>query len=498
MKTPAPLCTAKIALVSGRSNWLSHLRLLMRDSGEHTILLEPVQLSGGDAHDHHSDAAIVDADWLGSQNAEVVAAAKAMLENLPFLVVVDGESSHTSMPIIARAQEILPFDVITPALLRCSLKLLVQNARLEFEIGKQNKRYHSLFYNSVDPAFFLDDEWNMVQVNEAFSQTFGERIEALKGQPFTTIFQDISDFEQIKRKFTDLNRTNVDEEAMFSYLDRKGRFLGHIKISVLQELSQKGENSEAVRHFHGFLSNISYRERLRNIKERADRVDMTYRLARTLAHEIRNPLTNIHLALEHMKDESPDTEAPTRMWSIINRASQRINELINQLLTSSERSHLQIENCELSALLTEVAQAYQDRAGMVNAQITTDFEVTGIHYPCDVQKIKLAISNLVSNAIEALSENDGLITIGTYAEAGYYVIYVEDNGAGMTEEVKKGLFDPFFTSKEGGVGLGLTAAQTIIAEHEGEIEVESEWGHGSTFTISLPLRNEDELALPSK
>lgn len=488
------MSTVKIALLSGRNAWCSHIRKVLGGCDTPFELLDPL-LKGANLTD--ADMAIVDVDWLNGQGKSWFAEGYDFLSVVPTLAIVDQWPAASVTPLRGEGTHALPVHALTPEVMQCTVHLLLQNVRLKTEVSERGRRYHSLFFNAVDPAFYLDESWRILQVNEAFAETFGQNADDMAGASFSAIFHNPDDFERVKSRFSESNHTQLDDEIVFKFLDRKGRFLGHIKISLLKEHSGIEQGTDPVRHFQGFLSNISYRERLRKIKERADRVDMTYRLARTLAHEIRNPLTNINLALEHIKDEAFKNDNPSAMWAIIRRASQRINGLIDQLLTSSERSQLLIENCDLSQMLVEIAAAYQDRADMLKAKIQTDIEVAGIEYPCDAQKIKLAISNLVSNAVEALGDSDGLITIGSYVEEGYFVVYVEDNGEGMTDEVKKGLFDPFFTRKEGGVGLGLTAAQTIIAEHEGEIEVESEWGHGSTFTISLPLRKVSDLHLPT-
>lgn len=436
-----------------------------------------------------ADVALADETALGSKPLGQLAGLKLDLGTAPFIYFCSRapEGEEAGVLKTLAADYLLKHSYSAKSLYN-SIRRAVDTARLELELEQQNKRYQSLFYNGVDPAFFLNPDRTVSQVNDAFARTFGTEVDEVTGLPFRELFHDEADFERIMEMLVEGGRTSVDCECNFKPLDRKGRFLGHLKISALREYGfSASAGAKPVLRFHGSLSNIAYRERLRNIKQRADRVDMTYRLARTLAHEIRNPLTNINLALENVGERDALPEDARPMLEIIDRSSKRINALIDQLLTSSERGELSREDCDITALINEVIRESADRAELVKVRIDTDFECEHYRYNCDPQKLGLAISNLVGNAIEAIDREDGVITVGAYTEDDYLFIYVEDNGKGMTDEVKESLFDPFFTGKESGVGLGLTATQTIIAEHAGEIEVESAPDFGSTFTISLPL-----------
>lgn len=436
-----------------------------------------------------SDVALVDENALGEHPLGSLASFKLHIGHVPFIYLCKSIEDSSDLEVVkSLTTDYLIKGSLSGKMLHNCIRWAVDTQRLTLEIEQQNDRFQSLFYNAVDPSFVLHPDGTIAKVNDAFHHTFGTELTELEGDSFSTVFHDSDDHARIIAMLRDEGLNHVDCEVQFKRLDRNVRFLGHLKISALREYGfLTSENDRVVTRFHGSLSNISYRERLRNIKHRADRVDMTYRLARTLAHEIRNPLTNINLALENMGEDDQRVSKSDPMLDIVKRSAERINGLIDQLLTSSERSKLSVDECDLIDLIKEVIDENKDRTSLSNVKIQTDFEAEDLSYPCDKQKIKLAISNLVCNAIEAIHADHGVVKIGTYKEDHYLFIYVEDNGKGMTEEVKKSLFDPFFSDKEKGVGLGLTATQTIVAEHEGEIEVESAPGFGSTFTISLPL-----------
>ncbi len=446
-----------------------------------------------DPSDTTSDAhiALVDEAYIAANPTERLGALKLQLGGTPTIYLCDQLNTAEELSAVKGLTDdyILKHNLNASSLHNC-IRWVLQHENLKLEIEQQNRRYESLFHHAIDPSFVLSPDGILQQANTAFLKLFNLSAESIDEHGIADFFHDVRDWERVLEMLRSDADSMVDCEVQMLRKEAKGRMLCHLKIAVLEEYIFEGARGQkVVAGYHGSLSNISYRERLRNVKKRADRVDMTYRLARTLAHEIRNPLTNINLALEYVRESTDINERSLELLQLIGRSSERINELIDQLLTSSERSHLSIDPCNLVNLINEVLEEAADRAKLVNATLVTDFEATDFEYACDAPKIKLAISNLLCNAIESLEAPGGTVTVGTYNDDGYLHIYVEDNGVGMSDEVKESLFDPFFTSKEKGLGLGLTATQTIISEHNGEIEVESSLGYGSTFTISLPLYN---------
>lgn len=379
---------------------------------------------------------------------------------------------------------------LTASGLNNSIKYALESRKLKREIEKQQKRYQSLFYNAVDAAFFLTADLKIENINEVFSNLFGVKLHQINGDDFKTIFNDPTEYERFVSRFIEDDKESYECEMKFNRLDRKGIFPGHLKISALREYySSSATPSKMISGYHGTLSNISYKKRISSIKENSSRIAMTYRLARTLAHEIRNPLTNITLAVNQLEDEVPKNEETELYIGIIERCTRRIDKLIDQLLKSSEQKSLQSTECDIIDITNRAVDDAKDRAQLLDIKLMTDFESEKSLYFCDSGKLLIAISNIITNAIESIDNESGQVIIGTYEEDGYLCIYIEDNGSGMTESQQKTLFDPFFTSKKKGVGLGLTNTLSIISEHKGHIEVDSEKSIGSTFTILLPIAN---------
>lgn len=367
------------------------------------------------------------------------------------------------------------------------IKYALESKSLRREIEKQRNRYESLFHNAIDAAFFLSPDWKIENANQAFLNLFGLTPLLIQKLDFQTLINDIDDYNELKRDFAAGENINLESEIKFNRRDKKSIFLGHLKISILKEAPTDSEDSEEVIvGFHGTINNISYKKRLRTIKESSDRIAMTYRLARTLAHEIRNPLTNITLSVNQLEDEVHKSEDMELYLGIIERSTKRIDTLIERLLKSSEQKSLKFSKSNMMETINLAIERAKDRAKLLDIKLISDLENESILYYYDSEKLQLAISNLITNALESFDKSPRQVIIGQYIEDNYICIYVEDTGIGMTENEKKTIFDPFFTKKKSGLGLGLTDTMAIISEHHGQIEVDSEPGLGTTFTILLP------------
>lgn len=217
----------------------------------------------------------------------------------------------------------------------------------------------------------------------------------------------------------------------------------------------------------------------------------TGRIARTIAHEVRNPLTNINLATEQLKGElESSTDNSALLFEMIERNSQRINQLISDLLNSTKFSELAFQKLSVNDILDEALTGAKDRLALNNVKVVKNY----LKHPCSVsvdkERMKIAFLNIIINALEAMEgKEDGQLMIETREENNRCNIRISDNGTGMDSESVSRLFEPYFTSKPKGNGLGLTNTQNIILNHKGEIIVESQPGKGTTFSIWLEFAN---------
>ena len=209
----------------------------------------------------------------------------------------------------------------------------------------------------------------------------------------------------------------------------------------------------------------------------------TGRISRTIAHEVRNPLTNINLATEHLRSEVPPSDETDILFDMITRNSNRINELINDLLVSTKAAQLHFTPVSINEMLDMSLGFAQDRIDLKRIKIIKNYAPDFRPVLADVEKINIAFLNIIVNAVEAIEKEEGIITITTEDKNNRCVVTISDNGKGMDKESLSKLFEPYFTTKEKGNGLGLTNTQNIILSHSANIYAESEPGKGATFTI---------------
>lgn len=214
----------------------------------------------------------------------------------------------------------------------------------------------------------------------------------------------------------------------------------------------------------------------------------TGRIARTIAHEVRNPLTNINLAADQIRHQlSPENTDNDALINIITRNSTRINQLIGDLLNSTKFLELNYEKYSINKLLDETLELAKDRITLQEIQVQKKFQSNDndTNLLLDVEKMKIAFLNIIVNAIEAMEPGKGMLTLTTSLTDSKCIISIADNGKGIDKESLNKLFEPYFTKKIKGSGLGLTNTHNIIYTHKGTIEVISAIGLGTTFTVTL-------------
>jgi signal transduction histidine kinase len=213
----------------------------------------------------------------------------------------------------------------------------------------------------------------------------------------------------------------------------------------------------------------------------------TGRIARTIAHEVRNPLTNINLATSQLKTDIPAAdENMLYLFDIIDRNSNRINKLISDLLQTTKFSELSFTVVSINDLLEETLLMAKDRIGLNHITIEKKYN-PNIRINVDKEKMKIAFLNIIINAIEAMEPDKGILKVGTKIDGKVCVVNISDNGIGMDEISLGKLFEPYFTNKPNGNGLGLANTQNIIFNHKGTINVSSTEGTGTTFVIRLAI-----------
>jgi two-component system NtrC family sensor kinase len=212
------------------------------------------------------------------------------------------------------------------------------------------------------------------------------------------------------------------------------------------------------------------------------------KLAAGVAHEINNPLTGVltfsHLLLDEFEEGDPKRED----LEVIIRETTRCRDIVKGLLDYSRQTEPQKMSFGLNELIEKTLSLLEHQAAFRNLKIIREFDQSLPQLMIDKDKIQQVFINLLTNAQEAMPEGGTIAITTTKANDGNFIeIRVVDTGCGIEEADIPKLFDPFYSTKELGTGLGLSVSQGIIASHKGTIEVQSKVGEGTTFIIRLPI-----------
>jgi two-component system sensor histidine kinase AtoS len=249
-------------------------------------------------------------------------------------------------------------------------------------------------------------------------------------------------------------------------------------------LRRKGKGIGLVLSFRDLTLVKALQERVR----RQDRLASLGHLSAGVAHEIRNPLAIIKGSAEILRrrfGHHPDEEGLTQ--SIIEEV-RRLSEVVTNFLDFARPKEPTIVQGDLNAVIRKaLALAEHHRAGR-SVQVEVDWPPDFPAVPMDPEQCQQVFLNLILNALEAMSHG-GVLTVRGWVDgaSGCAVVEVQDTGEGMDNQTRANIFDPFFTSKEQGTGLGLSVVHMIVAAHGGRIEVDSSPGEGSVFRVFFPL-----------
>ena len=208
-----------------------------------------------------------------------------------------------------------------------------------------------------------------------------------------------------------------------------------------------------------------------------------------LAHELRNPITSIGGFARRVYENLAEGDPNRKYLRIIITEVSRLENMVRNLIELKTSRISYREPANVNDLIGEVLEQFQQRRTLQDIEIKVDLMGNLPLLSVDKDHIKLALANIFQNSIEAMQGMaEKSLVISTKMEEDHVEIQISDTGKGIPRDRIKNIFDPFFTSKTSGPGLGLTFALKMIQEHRGSISVESEPGKGSCFTINLPIK----------
>ncbi|MCW3078799.1 hybrid sensor histidine kinase/response regulator [Segetibacter sp.] len=366
-------------------------------------------------------------------------------------------------------------ELNTEKLERC-IRYSVERAASIQALKANERRYRSIFEKSKDIVFITDTQFKISEINYAATELLDYELDELIRRDIFSLFKNKSD----RTYFADI----LDEIGEFydyevDLMSKKGEVKNCI-ISASIEI-----NNNAEKYIQGIIHDNTSRKKAEKTSLQAEKLAATGRLVRTLAHEVRNPLNNINLSIEQLIQQANDDDSKLYL-EIVQRNGKRIGDLITELLNSARlSSQINLHKISLQSALDNAISAAMDRMTLKRIDLQVSSPETDCFVLLDSEKIQLAFLNIIINAVEAMEEGVGVLKITITSTEDEHIVEITDNGSGISDENMSRLFEPYFTSKRNGMGLGLASTLNIVQSHNAHIDVKSEINQGTSFIIGF-------------
>lgn len=322
------------------------------------------------------------------------------------------------------------------------------------------------------------NEYEIVNIIDKPGDFFGE-MSLLEGKPRSAgaIAQQVSELYVIPK------------ESFLEIVKKYPQLTMHLAVSISNFLRKTDKNLiEKLKVKNSELVN-AYNDLRKAQAEliQQERLSAIGKLASSIIHDIKNPMTSIRGYAQLLYEGELPSYKTSQYSEIIIREVDRFIDMTGELLTFSKGEiTLKKHSISIKDVLLDLIYSMKPKFDQNNIVIRTDFAYESALYLDDL-KFRRALENICFNAIDAMEEG-GIFSVITKQESGFVKISLEDDGCGMTKQVKDKIFDEFFShNKSEGTGLGLAITKRIICEHGGSIEVKSEFGEGTCFIIRMPL-----------
>lgn len=368
-------------------------------------------------------------------------------------------------------------DLSAPMLER-TLRHSVERYEQRQLFHQQEAKFRGFFEQTQEGIFLVNEKWKAQDLNNSFTRLFELRAEDAAKELKSVIIpeQDRARFDALLEESGQVNNYPV------TLRKESGG------IELLVSCKKVHDINNGLMGYQGIVRDITTFKRAEKELASAERFNLSGRMARIIAHEVRNPLSNISLAAGYLDDiDGLDKETLVQYVDILKRNSSRISNLIDGLLQSTRSTELKMELFSSTKAIEQTMVVCGDRLKLKDVSVSVDHTSEPLEIHGDLEKVVIVMTNIITNAIEAMNEvSEPKLTIETLQTGEFTQIAISDNGKGMSEATKQKLFDPFFTERHGGMGLGLSSVKHLMDQHQGMIFVESELGEGTTFRLCFP------------
>ncbi|MFY9557862.1 MAG: ATP-binding protein [Blastocatellia bacterium] len=266
---------------------------------------------------------------------------------------------------------------------------------------------------------------------------------------------------------------------------------GDLEFQV--DVKRRDEVGQLAGTFNEMIDGLKSKRVLEEKLNNAERQAAIGRLTQAVAHEIRNPLNVINLSIDHVATkyapaDEKQREQFTRILASLRDEVARLKRLVNDLLNYGRPPRLAVETMDICKLIDETIALIRPQADDQNVKVTLEADAAPVDVRGDRERLKSCFTNIAINALQAMPAG-GHLHARIARQDGAIEVSMADTGVGITEEALGKIFEPYFSTKQAGFGLGLAVTKAIVDEHQGSIAVKSEPGKGTTFTVKLPAAN---------
>jgi two-component system, NtrC family, sensor kinase len=365
----------------------------------------------------------------------------------------------------------------------CTFRDVTHMFNLESQVRQLDELERSLVQASIDGIIVNDLLGNVLIFNEGASRILGYRPEEVIGVMKAGDFYPDNSAHRIKQLIYCPGHGGAGILENYETLARhQDGSLVPIWLSA-RILRENGREVGVV----GFFRDLRERKRLEEDLLRHERLVTLGKMVAHISHEIKNPLATIGGFAQQCERQEDLPEATRRKIKIIHEEVQRLEKFLTDLSSFTRTAPIQKSPGDILALIQEVAAfmeaGFKERGVVLELQTSEKIP----QFTFDPGQMRQVFINLFKNALEAMPHG-GVLTVSAAVREDQLVLALADTGQGIAPEHLKSLFTPFFSTKEGGTGLGLTICRGLIDQHQGEIAIASEVDRGTTCTIRLPLQ----------
>jgi len=360
-----------------------------------------------------------------------------------------------------------------------------QIRQLVSDIAGDNELLEMVMESMSDGVVVTDREDNILMVNKSAERMLPFSTDDLIEKPLDQTIGDKEVREFLKENLHGLDRI-LDQE--FTLGDGYSRTLS---LSIMP-LVRQGWITGNVIHIEDVTDKRAKEARLR----RAESLAALTTLTAGVAHEIKNPLGSIGIHLELMKKEMSgkqqiETQKVMENLLVIKEEVDRLNRIVMDFLFTVRPMNAELSYDELNRVVRELLDFMKFELAEAGITVDTDSAKASPQILMDERYMKQAVINILKNAISAMPDG-GTLRVQTVQKGNELLLKISDTGAGIPDEYMDKVFEPYFTTKDFGSGLGLTLVYKIVKEHMGDIEINSKVGEGTSITLSFPVPQKEK------